>query len=46
LVFAAVALPWRVYQFYRKRLSFYLLDFCYVRCALCRMLILGLLLLM
>lgn len=29
LVFAAVALPWRVYQFYRKRLSFYLLDFCY-----------------
>lgn len=30
LVFAATALPWRVYQFYRQRLSFFLLDFCYV----------------
>lgn len=29
LVFAAVALPWRCYQFYRKRLTFFLLDFCY-----------------
>ena len=41
LVFAAVALPWRVYQFYRKRLSFYLLDFCYVSYVLCSLLNLG-----
>ncbi len=34
LVFAAVALPWRVYQFYRKRLTFFLLDFCYVSAAM------------
>ena len=30
LAFAAVALPWRIHQFYCKRLTFYLLDFCYV----------------
>ena len=30
LAFASVALPWRVHQFYRKRLTFFLLDFCYV----------------
>ena len=30
LAFAAVALPWRFYQFYCKRLTFFLLDFCYV----------------
>ena len=46
LVFAAVALPWRVYQFYRKRLSFYLLDFCYVSSGLCSLLNLELRLLM
>lgn len=30
LAFASVALPWRFQQFYRKRLTFFLLDFCYV----------------
>lgn len=34
LAFAAVALPWRVHQFYCKRLTFFLLDFCYVSAAL------------
>ncbi|KAL3132667.1 hypothetical protein ABBQ32_009185 [Trebouxia sp. C0010 RCD-2024] len=29
LAFASVALPWRFQQFYRKRLTFFLLDFCY-----------------
>ena len=30
LAFVSVALPWRVHQFYCKRLTFFLLDFCYV----------------
>ena len=30
LAFAAIALPWRIHQFYCKRLTFFLLDFCYV----------------
>ena len=34
LAFAAVALPWRVHQFYCKRLTFFLLDFCYVSAVL------------
>lgn len=34
LAFASVALPWRVHQFYCKRLTFFLLDFCYVSALL------------
>lgn len=34
LAFAAVALPWRIHQFYCKRLTFFLLDFCYVSAVL------------
>ena len=33
LIFAAIALPWRVCEFYKKRMTFFLLDFCYVSLA-------------
>lgn len=30
LVFAAIALPWRMYDFHRMKWTFFLVDFCYV----------------
>ena len=31
LLFAALCLPWRAYSFAKRKWSFFLLDFCYVR---------------
>lgn len=33
LLFAMVALPWRVMEYGRTRNAFFLIDFCYVRCS-------------
>lgn len=35
LLFAAVAGPWRAWDFLRRKHAFFLIDFCYVRHALC-----------
>jgi len=35
LLFAAVAGPWRAWDFLRRKHAFFLIDFCYVRHSLC-----------